>query len=188
MVMEGHAAGSFDDQPEKEEVRRTQPHLGTGLEQERLGRQERDQIGGLVDQAVLVVGAGAIVGNARGVLQKLEDRRLCPGRRQRRQIFADGVANIELLRLVKLEDGDRGEALGQRADVPHRLRRREFVVGQVRTAITGGSWNIGCLDDGHGQTGHVVSFHEFGDALVDEFSLYRQGNFSSSGLRLGYNV
>ena len=116
----------------------------------------------------LLEGAGsAVVGDAGGVLQQVEDGDPAPRRRQAGEMLVDRVAHLELAHLLQLERGDGSEALGHRPDREHGAGRGQLVMRQARPAVARRARYIRCLHDRHGQAGHLVLRHELGDALVD---------------------
>jgi hypothetical protein len=136
IVVIGHAAGAFDGQAQQDEVGRAQPGVRPGLEQQLLVPDEVQKLGGLIRSGV-VEAVVPEIRNSRRMLQQLEDRHLAPVGRQAGDVFRDGVMDVELVLLLQLEHGDRGEGLGDRADIPERLGRGQLVIVQVGAAIAG---------------------------------------------------
>ena len=165
-VVIGHAAHPLDDHPEQREAGGRLAHLAAGLELERQAGDQREQLGRRVGLALLEGAGGAVVGEARGVLQQVEDGDLAPGGGQPAQVFVDRIAHLELAHLLQLQGRDGGEALRHRPDREHGTGRGKLVVGQAGAAVAGGARYIRCLNDRHGEPRHLIG-HELGNALVD---------------------
>ncbi len=169
-----HAAGLLHHHRQQREVGGAEANLRARLELQRHPADEVDQFFRAVRRCRHEPGSGAIVRDARRMLHQLVEGHRLPAFRQSREDLADRHVDVELALLLELHDRHVGERLRDRADAPHRLGRREFVVLRARPPVSRRARDVGRLHDRHRHAVDVMGAHEFGHALVDELALRGQ--------------